>query len=59
MESCLSMSKMAEQPSTRDMLLQRKEHLERQLADIEAAISALDRNPEFEELHNLLSRISY
>jgi hypothetical protein len=43
-------------PTTREKLLDRKAVMERHLADINAALDALDKFPEFENIHNLLSK---
>lgn len=44
-------------PTTRERLLEQRKELERILGDVNAAIEALDKNPEFEEVHNLLTKV--
>ena len=44
-------------PTTRERLEMAREGLTKSLADVNEAIAALDSNPEFERIHNLLSRV--
>ena len=42
--------------TSRERLVQMKNQLEGKLSEINEAIAALDSNPEFEKVHNLLAR---
>lgn len=44
------------EPTVRKKLLASKSVLENKLAKINEAIAALDKHPEFEEVHNVLSK---
>jgi hypothetical protein len=43
-------------PTTRERLTERKLMLEKHLVDLNAALEALDKFPEFEQIHNLLTK---
>lgn len=45
------------QAKTRDILVQRKKHLEEQLADVNKAIDLLDKHPELEEYQDVMRRV--
>jgi len=44
------------QPTARERLLERKKVMEEGLTIINDALKALDENPEFERVHNLISK---
>lgn len=41
----------------RERLQRRKSNLERELGELDKALSLLDQNPSFEEIHNALSTL--
>jgi hypothetical protein len=43
-------------PTTRERLTERKLMLEKHLVDLNAALDALDKFPEFEQIHDLLTK---
>jgi hypothetical protein len=43
--------------TSRERLWQKRSRLTEQLGEIDAALEALDANPEFERVHNLLSKV--
>ena len=47
------------QPTIRERLTRQKGILEKQLTNINNALEALDKNPEFETVHNLLSKAGF
>ena len=46
-------------PTLRERLLTQKADLTQRLADLDAAITALDNNPNFEEVVNLIGKVHY
>lgn len=54
---CLSEdAKMDRQPSAREQLTRKKQNMEKQLEDVNAAIQALDDHPEVEKVLTLVGR---
>jgi hypothetical protein len=45
--------------TTRQRLTRAKAEMERRIADIDKAVALLDKNPDTEELLNLLGRVGY
>lgn len=43
----------------RERLIARQRNAERELKEIEEAIKALDENPGFEKVHDMITRIGY
>ena len=50
-----SAQKMLRRPSTTEQLLQKKQHLEKELEKVNAAIAFLEKNPEFANGLHLIS----
>ena len=44
-------------PTLRERLIQQKADLTQKLADVDSAIGALDANPNFEEVLNVINRV--
>lgn len=57
-ECCDVSPKQLIRPSIRDGLFNRKQSLEKQLVDINAAIEALDKNPEITKVLELVGKAS-
>lgn len=47
------------QPTLRERLTSQQQSLTKKLADIEAAIEALDKNPNFEEVLDVIGKAQY
>ena len=45
------------QPTLREKLINQKSALTQRLADVESAIAALDKNPNFEEVLNVVGKV--
>lgn len=49
-----------EAPRTiRERITSRKESLERQLANVNAALAAMDASPDFEKIHDAITKAGY
>ena len=44
-------------PTTRERLVEQRKALEQRLQDINDALKALDNFPDFEKIHNLLTKV--
>ena len=45
-------------PTIREQLTQRRESLVRQMGEIDAAVALLDQNPNFEAIHDAISKLN-
>lgn len=46
-------------PTLRERLIAQKADLTQRLADVDAAIGALDANPNFEQVMNVIGKVNY
>lgn len=46
-------------PTMRQRMLQQKADLTQRLADVDKALTLLDKNPDFEECLNIIGKVSY
>jgi dienelactone hydrolase len=52
-------TQQAYNPTLRERLLAQKADLTQRLADVDSAIEALDKNPNFEEVLNVIGKVNY
>lgn len=52
-------AKAARRPTLRERLMMNKANLTQQLADVDKAIDALDKSPDFESTLNVLNKVSH
>ena len=57
--ACGTLAGSPYQPTLRERLTSQHDRLTKQLADIGAAIDALDKNPNFEEVLNVIGKAQY
>lgn len=43
----------------RETLLERKKQFEERLAEVDSALVFIDKNPEFENFHNLIGKVGF
>ncbi len=58
-QTCVEVPGGYRQPSIEDRLLQQKNRLEANLADVNAALEALQANPEVMKIMCLISKVNY
>lgn len=61
-ESGAKMATLADLPrrmTLRETLVERKKQFEERLAEVESALAFIDKNPEFENFHNLIGKVGY
>ena len=58
-EACGTLAGSPYQPTLRERLTAQQARLSKQIEDVEAAIAALDKNPNFEEVLDVIGKAQY